>query len=279
MFKKWLQPSNEELIKAIYVKNEAETQKLIAKMDILELSKIYIDNTALIWAVDKGLEKVCEMLIPKMSEQAINQVTNKGCTALTWAIDKGLEKVCEMLIPKMSEQAISHVTDNGNTALTLAADKDLKKIYELLINKMSIDAINHTLTSSHKEAKKFIQEKISYNNILAEKLALFLKESFLGKGKDNINNFVKMISAAKFYKIVNKKLLTEYLQKQEVDNSKFIIEEMNNFIKTHSFTIARICKNLTPKICEDKIHISNLPIEIRDNIISYLENGECKLKL
>lgn len=133
------------------------------------------------------------------------------------------------------------VTNKGCTALTLAADKDLKKIYELLINKMSIDAINHTLTSSHKEVKKFIQEKISYNNILAEKLALFLKESFLGKGKDNINNFVKMISAAKFYKIVNKKLLTEYLQKQEVDNSKFIIEEMNNFIKTHSFTIARIC--------------------------------------
>ncbi|BBJ31883.1 hypothetical protein RAS_09920 [Rickettsia asiatica] len=53
MFKKWLQPSNEELIKAIYVKNEAEAQKLIAKMDMLELSKVYIDNTALTWAVDK----------------------------------------------------------------------------------------------------------------------------------------------------------------------------------------------------------------------------------
>lgn len=47
---------------------------------------------------------------------------------------------------------------------------------------------------------------------------------------------------------------------------------MNNFIKIHPFTIVRICKKLTPKICEDKIHISNLPIEIRDNITSYLEN-------
>ncbi|CAK6518719.1 hypothetical protein [Rickettsia helvetica] len=72
MFKKWLQPSNEELIKAIYVKNEAEAQKLIAKMDMLELSKVYIDNTALTWAVDKGLEKVCKLLINKMSNDAIN---------------------------------------------------------------------------------------------------------------------------------------------------------------------------------------------------------------
>ncbi len=45
-----------------------------------------------------------------MSKRAINHV-NKGYTALIGATGNGLDKVCEMLIPKMSERAINHVNE------------------------------------------------------------------------------------------------------------------------------------------------------------------------
>ena len=86
----------EKLIKAIEAISEAEAQKLIAEIDITELRKVdKYGNTALTLAAMKGLEKICEALIPKMSEQAINQVTNTGNTALTLTAMKGLEKICE----------------------------------------------------------------------------------------------------------------------------------------------------------------------------------------
>jgi len=61
-------------------------------MDTTELSKVDEDgNTALTLAVGEGLARVCELLIPKMSEQAINQVTNNGETALSIATNKSLK--------------------------------------------------------------------------------------------------------------------------------------------------------------------------------------------
>ncbi|MCC8377383.1 MAG: ankyrin repeat domain-containing protein, partial [Rickettsia endosymbiont of Graphium doson] len=99
-------------------------------------------GTALTLATSKGLEKVCEALISKMSPQVINQVTNNGGTALTLAASKRLEKVCEALISKMSPQAINQVTKYGETALTLAAGNGLEKICESLILKMSPHTIN-----------------------------------------------------------------------------------------------------------------------------------------
>ncbi|WP_371256177.1 ankyrin repeat domain-containing protein [Rickettsia endosymbiont of Ixodes scapularis] len=48
-----------------------------------------------------GLEKVCELLINRMSITAINHVNNNGYTALTWAVANGYERVCELLIPKI----------------------------------------------------------------------------------------------------------------------------------------------------------------------------------
>ncbi|MCC8370433.1 MAG: hypothetical protein LN566_03620 [Rickettsia endosymbiont of Stiretrus anchorago] len=70
------------------------------------------------------------------SDQAINQVTNNGYTALTFAAYKGLDKVCEVLIPKMSIQIIESVVKDGglkgHTALSVAKDQGFKNIYELL---------------------------------------------------------------------------------------------------------------------------------------------------
>ncbi|KJV81272.1 putative ankyrin repeat protein [Rickettsia hoogstraalii str. RCCE3] len=68
----------EKLIEAIKAENTAEAQKLIAQMDTNELSKVNNDgDTTLSLAVLYRLEKVCELLIPRMSEQAINHIDNQ----------------------------------------------------------------------------------------------------------------------------------------------------------------------------------------------------------
>lgn len=58
------------------------------------------NNTALIWAVKNKLEKICEILIPKMSDDAMNKFNNKGETVLFEATSTGLEKVCIMLFDR-----------------------------------------------------------------------------------------------------------------------------------------------------------------------------------
>ena len=82
----------EKLIYAIENEKEAEAEKLIIEMDTTELSKIdYTDNsyTALIKAAQKGSSKICEQLIPKMSDEAINYINSNSNTTLSLAITKG----------------------------------------------------------------------------------------------------------------------------------------------------------------------------------------------
>ncbi|MFQ3886869.1 MAG: ankyrin repeat domain-containing protein [Rickettsia conorii subsp. raoultii] len=81
-------------------------------------------DTALTLAAYKGLDKVCELLISKMSNQAISTINSNGETALTYAASKGLSKVCMQLIPLMSAPAINTMTKTyGTIALTCAAWK------------------------------------------------------------------------------------------------------------------------------------------------------------
>ncbi|WP_177717082.1 hypothetical protein [Candidatus Rickettsia colombianensi] len=54
------------------------------------MSCLLIRPTQLLKTARDGLEKVCELLINRMSITAINQVTNNGYTALTWAVANGL---------------------------------------------------------------------------------------------------------------------------------------------------------------------------------------------
>ncbi|WP_147144149.1 ankyrin repeat domain-containing protein [Rickettsia asiatica] len=62
----------------------------------------------------------------------MNHVNNNGYTALTWAAANGYEEVCEILILKMSNEAINQVTNNGETALNIATNKGLKNVCDLL---------------------------------------------------------------------------------------------------------------------------------------------------
>ncbi|HJD61021.1 MAG TPA: ankyrin repeat domain-containing protein [Rickettsia endosymbiont of Columbicola hoogstraali] len=106
--------SHEKLIKTIEERNKAEALKLITAMNITELSKVDDNNeTALTLAANKDLEKVCEALIPKMYDQAINcKSTNSswfGFTAFTWVTLNEDKKICELLIPKTSLEVIINI--------------------------------------------------------------------------------------------------------------------------------------------------------------------------
>ncbi|MCC8369544.1 MAG: ankyrin repeat domain-containing protein [Rickettsia endosymbiont of Oxypoda opaca] len=119
-------------------------------------------NTALTFAAVQGLEKVCEILIPKMTEQAINVVTKAGETALTYAAGEGLEKVCELLIPKMTEQAINQVTNNDDTVLSLFQQNGFKNIYNLLNLKTNEQNNQIKKTNVEKNLAEDVFEKIAY---------------------------------------------------------------------------------------------------------------------
>ncbi|WP_242402865.1 ankyrin repeat domain-containing protein [Rickettsia monacensis] len=55
-------------------------------------------------------------------------MNNNGETVLTLAASQGLEKVCETLIPRMSDEAINHVNNDGETALSIATKNGLRII-------------------------------------------------------------------------------------------------------------------------------------------------------
>lgn len=71
--------------------------------------------TALHWAVIRGQEKICELLLSKMSKETINAVDKNGYKALHYAARNGHEKICELLI-KENPKFLDDVDKNGNTA-------------------------------------------------------------------------------------------------------------------------------------------------------------------
>ena len=150
----------DKLIKAIQARNTLEAKKLIEKIKNTELfNKANAShNTLLHSAIEQGLEEVSEILISKMSNDAINIIEEyilsseqKGETYLTLLASKGFGKACEMLIPRMYNETINTITKTNNTALTLAADKKLTEVCKKLIPRMSNDAIN-IIDNKHKDS-------------------------------------------------------------------------------------------------------------------------------
>ncbi|KJV91530.1 ankyrin repeat domain-containing protein [Rickettsia bellii] len=257
--------SHEKLIEAIEARNEAEAQNLIVHMDTAELSKVNNDDwTALTFAAAYGLEKVCEVLIPKMSYEAINcWSTNSfwfGFTAFTWVTLNGDKKICELLIPKTSPEVIIDI---------LKLTKEKQFIIEAInsCNKTSPEVIINILKLA--KEKQFMIEAINnYNNKLVKELNLILDEN-------NPNNAIKMIRAVKIYK----KLFKEYLTVEKTENFKPLQNTIEDFIKNNFFTAAGVCKNLIPKIDNNEIHISCLTTEIIAHIVEYLENEKWGLEV
>ncbi|GAA5251714.1 hypothetical protein [Candidatus Rickettsia kedanie] len=101
----------DKLTKAIKEKNTIEAKKLIEKIKNTELfNKTNAShNTLLHSAIEQGLEEVSEILISKISNDAINIIEKyilsgeqKGKTYLTLlpSNSKDFGKACEMLIPR-----------------------------------------------------------------------------------------------------------------------------------------------------------------------------------
>jgi ankyrin repeat protein len=154
----------EDLKRAIEENNTTKAVELIKKIDQEELNNKKCQHkgkTALHFAAEKGMREACELLVPKMSSEAINAVTISGHTTLILAASKGMKEVCELLIPKMTPEAINAANKDSKTALYFAAYNGHKEVCELLIPKMSPEAINIVYFGStvlHYAASKGMKE-------------------------------------------------------------------------------------------------------------------------
>ncbi len=114
-----------KLVIDIQEKNQVDTRNLIKNINQDELNNIDDKgNTILIAALEKGLEVVYELLINKFDTPINNREIFETAR-------DGLEKVCEILISKMSKEAINQVTNNGETTLSIAKNKGLKNVCDL----------------------------------------------------------------------------------------------------------------------------------------------------
>lgn len=124
-------------------------------------------------------------------------------------------------------------------------------------------------------------DKIIYRNRkFVKKLSLFLINDFSIEDKEaNLN--IQNLKALKFYKIADKKLLTDYLKEYEDVMDIFaLLTAAGNFINKNSFALAGICKLVRPnnELKQGEIHISHLPSEILLHIVNFIEPNTLGIK-
>lgn len=141
----------EQLIDAIRKKDTQKAMSLIEQMTPEEL--YYIDDyifssgyTALMYAVRSGNEKICEMLLEKMSLDAINVDNLDGNTALMYASVEGKMDIALKLIgfgAKIDADSVREIQKTlaknlPNMSIeklkTLHSYKDMKELKELYTN-------------------------------------------------------------------------------------------------------------------------------------------------
>ncbi|MFY9590171.1 hypothetical protein [Rickettsia endosymbiont of Halotydeus destructor] len=120
---------------------------------------------------------------------------------------------------------------------------------------------------------KYIVEFLNYNKGLVKKLAVLIS-CYFSKKNQNIDYSFKILTANKFYKVVNKPLLKKSLEDKKTTDIEFKLKEVDDFIEEKAFTIANVCKNIKPDkyIADGGKHISHLPIEVINHIVSYLDH-------
>jgi Ankyrin repeat len=127
-------PVGKQLISAI---RKGQTQKSINLANEIESEELNDTkdsawNTPLMWAAYFKQEKICEILISKMSDKAINAVSLCSYTALTQAATQDLTAICEMLIPKMDPKIIDIEGPNGDRAFDIAAKHNNHRIMKMI---------------------------------------------------------------------------------------------------------------------------------------------------
>lgn len=91
-----------------------------------------IDYTPLMYACDKGYPKIVSKLIDHDSNVNVNEQTRNGDTALIWAAEKGWDRIVETLLDANANVDIEN--QNGDTALMRASWKGHSKVVRHLIN-------------------------------------------------------------------------------------------------------------------------------------------------
>ncbi|WP_121542565.1 hypothetical protein [Candidatus Rickettsia colombianensi] len=86
-----------------------------------------------------GYERGYELLIPKMSNEAINQVTNNGKTALSIATNKGFKNVCDLL-HKIDgfQKLVDGINDKVATNIAINAKAIIKDTIEDIVNNIKV---------------------------------------------------------------------------------------------------------------------------------------------
>lgn len=218
-------------------------------MDTTELSKIDSrGETALIYAIRQNMEKVCELLIPKMSDESINHGrTTYNDTALILAARKNMDKVYEMLIPKMSQLAINELNHNQDNVLNAAAWHGLDKVCELLIPKMSQLGITHA--NNKNETALSLAQKKGFQNICdlltLRTNELNIEEAFKkGINQGELKGKISKIQAMFKFNIPQEKFISElkFLTQESIKDK---LDNNLNYIKEHpTYLEDQICTDL-----------------------------------
>ena len=129
------QQSIDELVDAIQSNHLEDVKRLInllkEKIDDFVNLRIYLGQTPLILAADKGYTKMVQFFIESGANPNL-QAGSLGRTALMIAADKGYTEIAQSLI--RSEAKLNLQDYLGRTALMFAARKHHRQIAQLLIN-------------------------------------------------------------------------------------------------------------------------------------------------
>lgn len=132
------------LIKLIETGKTKEAQEAINQMGTKELAAIDADgNNVLHKAVYIfGIgDEIIGHLLDRLDNEATSACNNQGQTALHLSISNRKASIAELLVSKMSVEAINAISQaTGKNALDLALEKHMGKLAEKLIKKMSPEA-------------------------------------------------------------------------------------------------------------------------------------------
>ncbi len=183
-------------------------------------------------AAQKGMQEVCELLMPKMSLDAISSMTAKWAgneTTLHIAAQKGMQEVCELLMPKMSSGDIKMQDNTNQTALDYAKAKG----FESITNAIQSQLLTLAITSGRlDEAKELInqmseqglaktdKEKKTPLHIAVENDYVEIAELLLTKSLKNSVNITDVYNETVLHKAtrVNNLKLVELLLAKSSDN-------------------------------------------------------------
>ncbi|QQV74481.1 hypothetical protein H6P87_00013 [Rickettsia tillamookensis] len=236
---------NTALILAADTKLPIVCKKLISKMsnEAINIIENKHKDSALRKAIRNDLDDVAQELIPRTFKDNINVIDRyPGNTLLILAAKKGMNKVCIMLISRMSDdlELINHINKEGDTAVSVAAasvasrDTNFKEAFKLLQQKQeeflktititkqnvenSLKATSFNLESAFNANKKTLNDLLEKKEKLGDDKATLLRINVKIENILNNNTINKKLTDLDNY--IN--YLVDSQKPQEVDTSEIL---------------------------------------------------------